>query len=254
MKIARFSYQGQVEFGAVAEDQITILQGSVSDGFAKTDKRVSLADIKWLPPSEPSKVVCIALNYTEHIKELEAQTPEVPIYFLKPPTSLVEHLGDIVYPPDCERVDYEGELGIVIAKEMKNIPPEEALEYVWGYTCFNDVTERAMVARSPLLLTISKGFDTFGAVGPWVVTDLNPNDLRLKTYLNGELMQDDNTGNCVFSVEQILHQLSRWMTLCPGDIVATGTPKGIAPMKPGDVVEVEISEIGRLRNQVVEGA
>ncbi|MGD9124097.1 MAG: fumarylacetoacetate hydrolase family protein, partial [Desulfarculaceae bacterium] len=102
------------------------------------------------------------------------------------------------------------------------------------------------------LLTISKGFDTFGPVGPWVVTDLNPNDLRLRTYLNGELMQDDNTGNCVFSVEQILHQLSRWMTLCPGDIVATGTPKGIAPMKPGDVVEVEISEIGRLRSQVVE--
>jgi len=153
-------------------------------------------------------------------------------------------------PPRAERVDYEGELAVVIREELKGVPEDAILQYVLGFSCFNDVTERALVMKDQRFLTIAKGFDTFSSLGPYVVTDLDPNNLTLKTYLNGKLMQDDNTRNCIFSVQQILHYISQCMTLYPGDIVTTGTPRGVAPMKPGDVVEVEVEGVGRLRNTV----
>ena len=143
-----------------------------------------------------------------------------------------------------------GRLAVIIKKPMKDIPKEKTKQYVLGYSCFNDVTERDLVAKNPFNLTISKSFDTFSAFGPYIVTDLDPDNLQVKTYLNGELMQDDNTSQCVFDVETLLSYLSRCLTLCPGDIVTTGTPKGIAPMKPGDVVEVQIEKTGALSNTV----
>ncbi len=133
---------------------------------------------------------------------------------------------------------------------MRNVNETDALNYVLGYSCFNDVTERHMVESSPFLLSLSKGIDTFGSCGPYIVTDLDPNRLVLKTFLNGELKQQDNTQNCVFSIQRVLSYISSYMTLLPGDIVTSGTPKGIAPMQPGDTVEVEIEGIGCLRNSV----
>ncbi len=250
MKIGRFEYKGDIRFGSVKEQEVNILRGSLTNGFDETGASYSLEDVKLLPPSVPTKIVCIGLNFRDHIREIGAKTPEEPHFFLKPPSSLIGHEEAIVYPRNAERVDYEGELAVVIKNHMKDIREDETLKHILGFSCFNDITERSLVSKDPLLLTLAKGFDTFSCFGPYVVTELDPNNLELNTYLNGKLMQHDNTKNCVFSVQQIVAYLSRCMTLCPGDIVSFGTPKGIASMRPGDVVEVEIEGIGKLRNRV----
>jgi len=152
--------------------------------------------------------------------------------------------------PGAKRVDFEGKLAVVIKDRMKDAPENEALNHVLGYSCFNDVTERSIVTKNIADLILAKGFDTFSAFGPYLVTSLDPNNLELKTYLNGKLMQHDNTRTGVSRHQQILHCLSQCMTLYPSDVVTTGTPKGIGPMKPGDVVDVEVEGIGRLRNIV----
>jgi 2-keto-4-pentenoate hydratase/2-oxohepta-3-ene-1,7-dioic acid hydratase in catechol pathway len=250
MKFARFEYKGNVHVGIVKEEEITVLKGSLFNSYEETETTYALTEVKILPPVNPTKIVCIGLNYREHIEEVGAQVPEKPHIFLKPPSSLIGHGDAIVFPRNAERVDYEGELAIVIKDKMKDVPEEEALGHVLGCSCFNDVTERAIVSNNIANLILAKGFDTFGACGPYLVTGLDPGNLEIKTYLNGELMQHANTKNCVFSVQHILHYLSQVMTLYPRDIVITGTPRGIAPMKPGDVVEVEIEGIGTLRNMV----
>jgi 2-keto-4-pentenoate hydratase/2-oxohepta-3-ene-1,7-dioic acid hydratase in catechol pathway len=250
MKFARFEYEGEVFFGVVKDEELIVLDGSPLDTYKETQIHHRFAEVKLLPPAVPTKIVCIGLNYREHIKEIGAKVPERPQFFLKPPSSVIGHEDAIIFPRGAERVDYEGELAIVIKDTMKDTPEKEALNHVLGYSCFNDVTERAIVSRNIADLILAKGFDTFSAFGPYVVTGLDPNNLVVKTYLNGKLMQHDNTSNSVFSVEQILHYLSECMTLYPGDVVITGTPKGIAPMKPGDVVEVEVEGVGRLRNTV----
>ena len=250
MKYARYSHDGQVHFGIVSGEDLLELDGSILGHPAETGKRYPLAEVDLLPPILPTKIVCIGQNYLEHIKEIGATPPEEPLYFLKPPSSLIGPGDAIVYPKTATRVDYEGELAVVIKKTMKDVPEEKAKQYILGYSCFNDVTERDLVAKNPFNLTISKSFDTFSAFGPYIVTDLDPDNLQVKTYLNGELMQDDNTSQCVFDVETLLSYLSRCLTLCPGDIVTTGTPKGIAPMEPGDVVEVQIEKTGTLSNTV----
>jgi len=251
MKFARFEYEGNVSFGMVKEEEIMVLDGSPFDTYKETGTRYAMSDVKLLPPAIPTKIVCIGLNFREHIEEVGAKVPERPHLFLKPPSSLIGHEDAIVFPRSAERVDYEGELAVVVKEKMKDVPEDEALHHILGCSCFNDVTERAIVKKNIADLTLAKGFDTFGACGPYLVSDLEPNDLEVKTYLNGKLMQHDNTRNCVFTVQHILSYLSQCMTLFPGDIVIMGTPKGIAPMKPGDVVEVEVEGVGRLRNTVV---
>jgi 2-keto-4-pentenoate hydratase/2-oxohepta-3-ene-1,7-dioic acid hydratase in catechol pathway len=250
MKFARFEFKRDVSIGAVKDEEITLLEGSLFKGFTETKRRIPLSKVKLLPPTNPSKIVCVGLNYRDHIKEIGAEVPENPIFFLKPPSSLIGHDEPIIFPAIAESISYEGELAVVIKEKMREVPESRVLQHVLGFTCFNDVTERSFIAKSPLLLTASKGFDTFAPVGPYIATNLDPNNINIKTYLNGNLMQDDNTQNCVFSIEQILHYVSRCMTLYPGDIVATGTPKGVAAIKPGDIIEVEIEGIGRLRNRV----
>jgi 2-keto-4-pentenoate hydratase/2-oxohepta-3-ene-1,7-dioic acid hydratase in catechol pathway len=250
MKLARIEYQGNVAFGRLEGDEVALLHGSPLEAGRETGVRYALRDVRFLPPVTPTKIVCIGLNYREHIEEIGAKVPEEPHFFLKPPSSLIGHEDSIVIPRKAERVDYEGELAVVVKEQMKDVPEAESMKHILGCSCFNDVTERAIVSRSIADLTLAKGFDTFGAFGPYVVTDLEPDDLDVRTYLNGELMQEDNTSHCVFALSYILHYLSQCMTLYPGDIVVTGTPKGIAPMKPGDVVEVEVSGVGKLRNPV----
>jgi 2-keto-4-pentenoate hydratase/2-oxohepta-3-ene-1,7-dioic acid hydratase in catechol pathway len=253
VKFARFEYNKKIYEGLADAETLRVIKGSFLNQYEVSDKRYRLSEVRFLPPVVPSKIVCVGQNYLGHIEEIGAPVPKEPIIFLKPPSCLVGHENPIIYPRSAERVDYEGELAIVIKHEMKNVDETHALDHVLGYSCFNDVSERKLIAKNPFLLSLSKGFDSFGPFGPFIVTDLDPNDLLLKTYLNGELRQQDRTKNCVFSAQQVLSYISNYMTLYPADVVITGTPKGIAPMKPGDTVEVEVEGIGTLRNRVQSG-
>ena len=248
MKFARFEYQGQTYTGTVDGETVRGIEGSLFGRYGETGTHFSLSEVRLLPPVVPSKVVCVGQNYLEHIEELGAPVPKEPVVFLKPPSCLIGSGDAIIYPRSAQRVDYEGELAVVIKDTMKDVAEGNALEYVLGYSCFNDVTERALVSKDVIFLALSKGFDTFGPFGPYLATDLDPNNLELQTFLNDKVMQHDNTRNCVFSVQKILSFISERITLYPGDVVITGTPKGIAPMNPGDTVEVEIEGIGRLKN------
>ena len=254
MKFARFEANGEIFNGMAEADEITVIRGSFFNQYEMTDKKYSISEISFLSPVLPTKIICVGQNYLGHIEELGVPVPKEPVIFFKPPSCLIGHEHPIIYPTDAKRVDYEGELAVIIKKEMRNVNKSDALNFVLGYTCFNDVTERNLVGSSPFLLSLSKGMDTFGPCGPYIVTDLDPNRLMLKTFLNGELKQQDNTQHCVFSIQRVLSYICRYITLLPGDIVTTGTPQGIAPMQPGDRVEVEIEGVGRLKNSVAAQA
>ena len=175
--------------------------------------------------------------------------PEEPLLFLKPSTAVIGPEKDIVYPAMSHRVDYEAELGVVIGRRAKGISEDKAEEYILGYTCFNDVTARDLQGKDKQF-TRSKGFDTFAPVGPWIETELNPADLKVESYLNGERKQSGSTKDLVFSVFQQVSFISNVMTLLPGDIIATGTPAGIGPMRVGDTIEIVVEGIGSLKNKV----
>ena len=194
--------------------------------------------------------MAIGLNYHSHAKEVNACIPNAPLIFLKPSTALIGPDDNIVYPSTSHRVDYEGELGVVIKKPVWKVSVEDALDYVLGYTCFNDVTARDLQYHDKQW-TRAKSFNTFAAVGPCVETELDPGNFVVETYLSGELKQKGKTSDLIYSVPELIDFISHVMTLLPGDIIATGTPSGIGPMYPGDTVEIKIEEIGTLRNYVV---
>jgi 2-keto-4-pentenoate hydratase/2-oxohepta-3-ene-1,7-dioic acid hydratase in catechol pathway len=199
--------------------------------------------------NKPSKVVCVGLNYHCHAKELCMNTPHHPIIFIKPPTTIIGPTENIIYPKISKRVDYEGELGIVIKKKGKSIPKTKAMDYIEGFTCVNDVTARDLQELDGQW-TRAKSFDTFCPIGPKIVKDINPNHVKIQTFLNDKIKQDSNTKEFIFPVEYIVSFISQVMTLLPGDIISTGTPKGIGPMKKGDKVEVKIEGIGSLINYI----
>jgi 2-keto-4-pentenoate hydratase/2-oxohepta-3-ene-1,7-dioic acid hydratase in catechol pathway len=176
--------------------------------------------------------------------------PSVPLIFLKPSTAVVGPNESIILPPGCRRVDYEGELAVIVGKKAKGVPVEEAAEYVLGYTCFNDVSDREAQAIDGQW-TRAKGYDTFAPIGPWIETDISPDDLKLETYVNGDLRQSASTKELVFSVPELISFISQIMTLLPGDVIATGTPEGVGPLRPGDIVQVKVEGIGVLTNPVV---
>lgn len=250
MKIARFRHENRIDFGLVEDQHLRVISGDIFGEFKPTDELIAISEVKLLTPVSPSKIVCVGQNYREHILELGVPVPKQPVVFLKPPSCLIGDGEKIIFPPSATRVDFEGELAIVIKEKMAYVAEDQTLNYVLGYSCFNDVTERAMASKDPLLLTLSKSFDTFGAFGPCIATEADPDNLELTTYLNGRIMQQDNTRNCVFGARKILSFISRYITLLPGDVVITGTPKGIASMNIGDLVEVQIGGIGKLSNQV----
>jgi 2-keto-4-pentenoate hydratase/2-oxohepta-3-ene-1,7-dioic acid hydratase in catechol pathway len=198
---------------------------------------------------QPTKVVLVGLNYKDHARELQMPLPDEPILFLKPPTALIGPEGYIVYPEQSKRVDYEAELAVVIKDQCKDIEPDEVMDFVEGFTCLNDVTARDL-QRKDVQWTRAKSFDTFCPVGPRIVTDIEPNNVKIQSYLNGELRQDSNTSNFIFNVEELVSFTSKVMTLQQGDIIATGTPSGIGAMQRGDTVEIKIGGIGTLRNYV----
>ncbi len=198
---------------------------------------------------KPTKIVLVGLNYKDHAKELGMPLPSEPILFMKPVTALIGHEDSIMYPAQATRVDYEAELAIIIKNVCKDIEPEEVMEHVEGFTCLNDVTARDLQKRDGQW-TRAKSFDTFCPVGPRIVNGIDPNNLKIQSYLNGELRQDSNTSNFIFNAEELVSFASHVMTLMPGDIIATGTPSGIGAMKKGDTIEIKIEGIGTLRNYV----
>jgi 2-keto-4-pentenoate hydratase/2-oxohepta-3-ene-1,7-dioic acid hydratase in catechol pathway len=223
-----------------------------SKGLGATKLLEKLSDENhstYLTPCSPSKIVCIGLNYKLHAKESNKPLPEVPLIFLKPPSSLIAHGKPIILPPSSENVHYEGELAVVIGKKAKNIKAEDADDYILGYTIMNDVTARD-IQNSEKLYARSKGFDTFAPLGPCIVTGLNPDELTLETRINGEIKQKTLCSDMIFKIPKLIEFISSVMTLLPGDIISTGTPSGVGQIKPGDNVEITISNIGTLKNSV----
>ena len=197
----------------------------------------------------PTKIVCVGRNYAEHARELGNEPPPEPIIFLKPPSALLPPNGTIVRPPQSQRVDFEGELAVVIGRAAKNVRPAQWRDFVQGFTCANDVTARDL-QKKDVQFTRGKSFDTFCPVGPHIETDLDVSSLRLVTRVNGDVRQDGNTSQMIFKCDFLLEFISSVMTLMPGDLILTGTPSGVGPLSAGDTVEVEIEGIGTLRNVV----
>ncbi|MBU0477541.1 fumarylacetoacetate hydrolase family protein [bacterium] len=249
-KYARFSIDGgPSKYGLVENDVIIETDGDIFSSFKVTEKKYSIKNVKILAPCLPSKVVAVGLNYIDHAKELGMKVPDEPVLFMKPSTSVIGPDDNIIYPKMSRRVDYEAELAVVIKDKTKNIQPEEANAHIFGYTCLNDVTARDLQKKDGQW-TRAKSFDTFCPIGPYIVTDINPDNLKIALFLNGQLKQSSTTSNLIFNVQKLVSFISKVMTLFPGDIIATGTPSGIGPLKRGDKVEVVIEKVGRLRNFV----
>ncbi len=251
MKIVRYTNPRRTEYGILEGEVIRSLAGTPYQRIKVTDRYYKLSEVRLLAPCTPSKIVAVGLNYRSHAEEVSSQLPDTPLIFLKPSTSVIGPEENIIYPESSQRVDYEGELAVVIKTRAWRVPREQALNYILGYTCFNDVTARDLQSKDPQW-NRSKSFDTFAPIGPWIETDLDPANLTLETRLNGELKQQATTSDLIFSVPELVSFISHVMTLLPGDVIATGTPSGIGPMKPGDTVEVSIEAIGTLKNYVVK--
>ena len=244
MKLIRFLYDDKTLTGELKGDQILVNSNS------SESREIPFSKVVLLAPVVPSKIIAVGLNYKLHAKELDMAIPSEPIIFLKPETAIVGHHQSIIYPEMSKEVDYEAELAVVIGMTAKNIEKEQAFKYIMGYTCFNDVTARDL-QRKDGQWTRAKSFDTFAPLGPWIETALNPEKTGIRSYLNGKIKQDSNTSDMIFSVSELVSYISKIMTLFPGDVIATGTPEGIGPMIPGDIVEIEIDGIGKLTNKVV---
>lgn len=246
MKLARFAASGQVHQGRLRDDGLL----TAADGTTHAPE-----EIVWLPPSVPTKVIGLALNYAEHADELDVQAPEEPALFFKPISSLIGHRSPIHYPSGVEYMHYEVELAVVIGERCRRVPKGQAAEVIAGYTIANDLTARDFVGdfyRPPIR---AKGYDTFGPVGPYLVTAdevPSPDQLELRAYVNGELRQKGNTSQMIRPIPELIAFISAIMTLEPGDMIWTGTPKGISHIHPGDVLRLEIDGLGTLENLVVE--
>lgn len=250
MRIARFSIGDEVDFGVVEGDEVAPITGHPFAPFTFTGYRYPLAEVRLLAPVIPSKVVAIGKNYAEHAAEMGGPAPSDPMIFLKPSTAVIGTDEAIAYPSSSSRVDFEGELGVVIGRLCRDVSVESALDAVLGYTCANDVTARDQ-QTADVQWTRSKGHDSFCPLGPWLETHLDPADLAITTTLNGEKRQDDRTSSMIHDVPALISYISAAMTLLPGDVILTGTPAGVGPMAVGDVVEVTIEGIGTLTNRVV---
>lgn len=249
MKVCRFIKNGNIHFGIVEDDIIRVVNGDIFNKFILTDEKYSLTEIKLLTPIDPSKIVAVGKNYVEHAKEFGSEVPSEPCLFIKPNSAILEPFGNIIYPSFVKRLDFEGELAIVIKKKCKNISREEANDYIFGYTILNDVTARD-IQENDGQWTRAKSMDTFAPFGPFIETELNPNNLDIETRLNDDIKQKSNTSNFVFDAFEIISYISKNMTLEEGDIVTTGTPEGVGPMEIGDKIEVSIENIGTLVNYV----
>jgi 2-keto-4-pentenoate hydratase/2-oxohepta-3-ene-1,7-dioic acid hydratase in catechol pathway len=251
MKIVRFKTGKKTGFGVLDGGIIQCLEGNPYRNIRKTVQFYEPGEVKLLAPCVPSKVVALGVNYRSHGEEMSHRIPTEPLLFIKPSTSVIGPGDNIIYPDTSERVDYEGELGVVIKDRTSHVSREEARKHILGYTCVNDVTARDLQAKDKQW-TRGKSFDTFCPLGPCIETELNPDNAILETRLNGEIKQQTNTGELIFRVYELVSFISHVMTLLPGDVIATGTTSGVGPMQPGDTVEINIEGIGTLSNYVVK--
>ncbi|TZE83233.1 fumarylacetoacetate hydrolase family protein [Calorimonas adulescens] len=249
MKIGRFMDTDKIFYGVVEGEIVYPIDGDIYGSYRRDATKKYLKDLKILAPSVITKAVCVGVNYKSHSEELNHKLPSEPLLFIKPTSAVINPEEEIIRPSESSRVDYEGELVVVIGKRAKDVDIGNVDNYILGYTCGNDVTARDLQQRDGQW-TRAKSFDTFLPFGPFIETELNPDDLSLRTYLNGKVVQETRTSNLIFKVKELVSFISHCMTLFPGDIIMTGTPSGIGPMEAGDIVEVEIEGIGKLRNHV----
>ncbi|MBN1621544.1 MAG: fumarylacetoacetate hydrolase family protein [Endomicrobiales bacterium] len=246
----RFIGNGHVRYGILSGKIIHEITPNYFTNFKKSGRKYRLSKVRLLPPCEPTKIIALGLNYLDHAKELRMPIPFEPLLFLKAPTAVIGTEENIVYPKSTNRLDFEAELAIVIKKKAKNIPIKKAKDYILGYTCLNDVTARDLQSQDGQWAR-AKSFDTFAPMGPWIVSDINPNNLDIEAYINRKCKQYSNTKELIFKVEEIVYFTSKIMTLLPGDVISTGTPPGVGPMSKGDTVKIKIEKIGTLVNRVV---
>jgi 2-keto-4-pentenoate hydratase/2-oxohepta-3-ene-1,7-dioic acid hydratase in catechol pathway len=244
----RYDLKGDVSYGRLDGDTIHTISGNLFGENRETGDEVSLESVRLLPPSEPSKVLAVGLNYQSHAGMSGAARPEL---FAKLPSSLVGHDGNIVFPADANRLHFEGELVVIIGKQAKHISEAEVPDHIFGISIGNDVSERGWQG-SDLQWLRAKAADTFGPVGPSIATGLNYNDLLLETRVNGKVVQSERTNMLIHSVDKIVSFTSRYFTLEPGDMIFTGTPGQTSSLNPGDIVEIELEDVGVLRNRVTQ--
>ena len=249
MKFVRFQHENTIAYGLLKDEKIRVMEGDPFSGYKPTREEVPLKSVRLLAPCVPSKIVAVGVNYQDHAAEFKRELPKEPLLFLKPSTAVLDPNEPIRLPSGSSRVDYEAELGVVIKKRAAGVLAEEAADFILGYTCFNDVTARDLQKQDGQW-TRAKSFDTFAPMGPCIVTDIDPGRLRVESYLNGERRQSASTAQLIFKVPTLVSFISQVMTLLPGDVIATGTPAGVGPMKSGDVIEIVIDGIGRLQNPV----
>ncbi|HUO57249.1 MAG TPA: fumarylacetoacetate hydrolase family protein [bacterium] len=252
MRIARLLHNGKPRWAMLLESVDTYRAFSSDEPWndqSMDSKSYPLKPSQLLAPAIPTKIVAVGLNYRDHIQEMKHEDHKDPVLFLKPPSALLNPEGKILYPPSSTRVDYEAELAVVLKSRLRNASPQEALKAVWGFTCCNDVTARDL-QKTDGQWARAKGFDTFCPLGPWLVTDFVEKKQRITARVNGELKQDSSVDKRIWNTAQLLSFASQVMTLEPMDVLTTGTPSGIGPMKAGDTVEIEIDGLGVLRNTI----
>jgi 2-keto-4-pentenoate hydratase/2-oxohepta-3-ene-1,7-dioic acid hydratase in catechol pathway len=252
MRVVRYELadtKSKPKYGWLLDDKVGEISGNIFGRYKRNEVQTPLADVNLLAPTEPSKIVCVGRNYVEHAKELGNEVPKVPLIFLKPPSSIVPSGGTIVLPPQSAQVEHEAELVVVIGKRGKNITAEQAKRYIFGYTIGNDVTARDL-QKSDGQWTRAKGFDTFCSFGPWIDTEFDPADAVITCRVNGQMRQMASTRDMVFNVGILIAYISSVMTIEPGDLIFTGTPAGVAELRNGDEVVVEIEGLGSLKNPV----
>ncbi|KKM08828.1 hypothetical protein SY88_22240 [Clostridiales bacterium PH28_bin88] len=248
-EFVRFLNGEKACYGVVRGEQVIALSGSIFTQWQETDEVFPSSAVRLLAPCEPSKVICIGLNYRDHAEEMKIPIPEKPVVFMKPSTAVVGPGERVIKPAMCRRLDYEAELGVVIGRVTRHAEPGNAIENVLGYVCGNDVTARDLQPKDGQW-TVAKSFDTFCPLGPRIVSGIDPSDLEVKAFLNGQERQRSTTAQLIFPVEYLVSYLSKVMTLLPGDVILTGTPSGVGPMEPGDEIAIEIRHLGRLVNRV----
>lgn len=249
-KYVRFEKDNACAYGVIENDVVCELKGGLFSNLQITDNVYKLDEIKILAPCEPTKIIGIGLNYYDAVKKNNAKVPVEPVVFLKPPTSVIGTDELIIYPKMSKAVTYEVELAVVIGKKADKVKKENSLDYVLGYTIANDVTAKDLLGKyGPW--DIGKGYNTFLPIGPCIVTDINPSDLKIDMKQNNKITQMSNTNEMIFDVPSIISYVSSIMTLLPGDVIITGTPAGASELFKGDLLEGSIESIGKLRNKVI---
>ena len=254
MKIVRYRADGIINFGIMEEDgTIRELVGTPFDSLNPSGSVTQLSDVHLLAPVEAPRIIGVGLNYAEHAREVGKELPTKPMLFMKPSTTAIGPDETIIYPRQGKNVHYEAELAVVIGSPARRVSEAKALDYVLGYTCGNDVSERTIQFAEMEMgaMLIGKGFDTFCPLGPCITTDLDPGNLQVQARLNGQVKQNERTSDLIFSVAELISYISAAFTMLPGDVIMTGTPSGVGPFVPGDVVEIAVEGIGTLRNPVV---